>query len=62
MKQDRLQEFKGYGYVTIGETEDDETIVAKRFDSGVVVIMAVHGQYVSQIRLNPEHMEKLSAL
>lgn len=62
MKKERLEEFEGYGYITIGETENDETVVAKRFDSGFVMIMAVHDKYVSQIRISSEQLNKLCAI
>lgn len=59
VKAERLKEFKGYGYTTIGETENDETVVAKTFESGTVLIMAVHEKYVSQIRLTKDQFELL---
>lgn len=62
MKQDRLKEYDGYGYTTIGETENDETIVVKWFESGVVMIMAVHEKYTSQLRLEKEHLGKIIEL
>lgn len=61
-RKERLKEFAGYGYTTLGDTVDDETIVAKRFETGVVLVMAVHDQYVSQVRLNAEQFEALKAI
>lgn len=62
MKAERLAEFNEYGYTVIGDTENDETIVAKRFESGFVMIMAVHDKYVSQIRISSEQMSKLCTI
>jgi len=62
MKHERLNEFAGYGYTTIGDTENDETIVAKRFETDMVLVMAVHDKYVTQIRMTGEQLKKLCAV
>lgn len=61
MREENLKEYYGYGFISIGDTEDNETIVVKRFENKVIMVMMVHDQYVTQVRLQPEHMEKLIA-
>lgn len=62
MKEARLKEFREYGYVELGESENDETIVAKRHDSGNILIMAVFDKGVTQIRFTSDQFEKLKLI
>jgi hypothetical protein len=60
-KEDRMQVFTGYGYINLGEGENEETLVFKRFDDGSGLIMAVHDKYTTQIKMDIDSIKRFCA-
>ena len=60
-KEDRMRVFSGYGYTDLGEGENEETLVFKRFDDGSGLLMAVHDKYTTQIKMDINSIQRFCA-